>query len=65
VSQRERASDVTSCHCARISSSAGRTPRRMRSSSSPTSRPAAAEPTVTTMMQNSAEIIANTAPITP
>jgi hypothetical protein len=37
----------------------------MRSSSSWTSRPAAAEPTRTTMTQNSAEIIAKTAPITP
>jgi hypothetical protein len=37
----------------------------MRSSSSAISRPSAAAPTRTTMTQNSAEIRANTAPITP
>ena len=65
VSHRNRASAVTSSHWRRTSSSAGFSPRRMRSSSSSTSRPAAAEPTMTTMTQKSAEIIAKTAPITP
>jgi hypothetical protein len=37
----------------------------MRLSSSLTSRPSAAEATTTTITQNNAEIIANTAPITP
>ena len=45
VSHRDRAWAVTSSHWRRTSSSAGRSPRRMRSSSSWTSRPAAAEPT--------------------
>ena len=65
VSNRDRASAVTSSHWRRTSSSAGFSPRRMRPSSSSTSRPAAAEPTTTTMTQKSAEIIAKTAPITP
>jgi hypothetical protein len=47
------------------SSSAGISPRRVRSTSSRISRPAAAEPTSTTIPQNSAEIMAKTAPITP
>jgi hypothetical protein len=65
VSHRDPAWAVTSSHWRRTSSSAGRSPRRMRPSSSSILRPAAAEPTTTTMTQNSAEIIANTAPITP
>ena len=65
VSHRSRASVVTSSHWRRTSSSAGFSPRRMRPSSSSISRPAAADPTMTTITQKSAEIIAKTAPITP
>ena len=65
VSHRDRAWPVTSSHWRWTSSSAGRSPRWIRSSSSRTSRPTAAEPTTATMAQKSAEIIANTAPITP
>ena len=64
-SQRDRAWVVTSSHWRWTSSSAGRSPRAMRSSSSWTSRPAAAEPTRMTMMMKNVEIIAKTAPMTP
>ena len=63
--QPDRACSTTLSHSRRTSCSDGLSPWPMRTSSSRTSRPTAADATTTSMTAKSAEIIANTAPTVP